>query len=209
MIAFSTQPYVTSINVSTGGIPKCPVGSVFVHEGGLAGDGHNHAKHYRPSQAVSLQDVETLEELNQQGYALVPGATGENINIRGLRVNDLPVGTRLIFSGGVQIEVTRARPPCYVLDSIDSRLKKDILGRCGVYAEVIRAGQLTTGESVQVRISSLTAAGSAMGAAAAACDALADTGKGTGNYILALGIIESVALFVMVFLLIQIGPLTQ
>lgn len=46
-------------------------------------------------------------------------------------------------------------------------------------------------------------------AAASACDALADTGKGTGNYILALGIIESVALFVMVFLLIQIGPLTQ
>jgi V/A-type H+-transporting ATPase subunit K len=46
-------------------------------------------------------------------------------------------------------------------------------------------------------------------AAAGACDALADTGKGTGNYILALGIIESVALFVMVFLLIQIGPLSQ
>jgi len=46
-------------------------------------------------------------------------------------------------------------------------------------------------------------------AAAGACDALAETGKGTGNYILALGIIESVALFVMVFLLIQIGPLTQ
>jgi V/A-type H+-transporting ATPase subunit K len=46
-------------------------------------------------------------------------------------------------------------------------------------------------------------------AAAAACDALSETGKGTGNYILALGIIESVALFVMVFLLLQIGPLTQ
>jgi len=45
-------------------------------------------------------------------------------------------------------------------------------------------------------------------AAAAACDALAETGKGTGQYILALGIIESVALFVMVFLLLQIGPLT-
>ena len=46
-------------------------------------------------------------------------------------------------------------------------------------------------------------------AAAAACDALSETGKGAGNYILALGIIESVALFVMVFLLLQIGPLTQ
>jgi len=45
-------------------------------------------------------------------------------------------------------------------------------------------------------------------AAAGACDALAETGKGTGQYILALGIVESVALFVMVFLLLQIGPLT-
>jgi V/A-type H+-transporting ATPase subunit K len=36
-------------------------------------------------------------------------------------------------------------------------------------------------------------------AAAKACDALAETGKGFGNYIMILGIIETVALFVMVF----------
>ena len=36
-------------------------------------------------------------------------------------------------------------------------------------------------------------------AAARACDALAETGKGFGNYIMILGIIETVALFVMVF----------
>jgi V/A-type H+-transporting ATPase subunit K len=33
------------------------------------------------------------------------------------------------------------------------------------------------------------------------CDALAETGKGFGNYIMAIGIIETVALFIMVFLL--------
>ena len=38
-------------------------------------------------------------------------------------------------------------------------------------------------------------------AAAGAADALAETGKGTLNYIIALGIVESVALFVMAFLL--------
>ncbi|MCF7916520.1 MAG: V-type ATP synthase subunit K [Candidatus Omnitrophica bacterium] len=51
------------------------------------------------------------------------------------------------------------------------------------------------------------AAGIAMGAsaymqgkaAARACDALAETGKGFGQYITVLGIIETVALFVMVF----------
>ena len=36
-------------------------------------------------------------------------------------------------------------------------------------------------------------------AAARACDALAETGKGFGNYIMILGIIETVALFTTVF----------
>ena len=42
-------------------------------------------------------------------------------------------------------------------------------------------------------------------AAAAASDALGETGKGTGNYIFVLGIIETVALFVMVFLFLITG----
>ena len=42
-------------------------------------------------------------------------------------------------------------------------------------------------------------------AGAAASDALAETGKGFGNYIMVLGLIETVALFVMVFLLGVLG----
>lgn len=42
-------------------------------------------------------------------------------------------------------------------------------------------------------------------AAAGACDSLAETGKGATNYIIALGIIETVALFVMAFLMGQIS----
>jgi V/A-type H+-transporting ATPase subunit K len=41
-------------------------------------------------------------------------------------------------------------------------------------------------------------------AGAGAADALAETGKGFGNYMIALGVIETVALFVMVFLMIFI-----
>ena len=40
--------------------------------------------------------------------------------------------------------------------------------------------------------------------AAGAADSLADTGKGTANYFMAIGIIETVALFVMVFLLLML-----
>lgn len=40
---------------------------------------------------------------------------------------------------------------------------------------------------------------------AAGSDALAETGKGFANYIMVLGVIETVALFVLVFLLIALG----
>ncbi|NCC53839.1 MAG: V-type ATP synthase subunit K, partial [Spartobacteria bacterium] len=42
-------------------------------------------------------------------------------------------------------------------------------------------------------------------AGAAASDALGETGKGFGNYLMVLGVIETVALFVMVFLLMLTG----
>ncbi|HNR94164.1 MAG TPA: V-type ATP synthase subunit K [Kiritimatiellia bacterium] len=42
-------------------------------------------------------------------------------------------------------------------------------------------------------------------AGAAGSDALGETGQGFGNYLMVLGVIETVALFVMVFLLMAVG----
>ena len=42
-------------------------------------------------------------------------------------------------------------------------------------------------------------------AGAAACDAFADTGKGFVNYLMALGIIETVSIFVMAFGIVLLG----
>ncbi|MBN2190722.1 MAG: V-type ATP synthase subunit K [Candidatus Aureabacteria bacterium] len=42
-------------------------------------------------------------------------------------------------------------------------------------------------------------------AGAAASDAMAETGKGFGNYIMVLGVIETVALFVMVFIMMGVA----
>ena len=44
-------------------------------------------------------------------------------------------------------------------------------------------------------------------AAAAACDAQAETGQGLTNYIIALGIVETVSIFMMVFTLIALGKI--
>ncbi|MCK4249434.1 MAG: V-type ATP synthase subunit K [Candidatus Omnitrophica bacterium] len=42
-------------------------------------------------------------------------------------------------------------------------------------------------------------------AGAGACDALAETGEGFGKYIMVLGVIETVALFVMIFIMLTVG----
>lgn len=42
-------------------------------------------------------------------------------------------------------------------------------------------------------------------AAANACDALGETGKGMANYLMVCGVVETVALFVMVFSMLNLG----
>lgn len=149
-----SQAQIVAINISSGGIPKVSRPSSRVEVAGLQDDGHNHEKHRTPFQAVCLQDIEKLEELNREGYLLDPGTTGENLTVRGLNVNSLPLGTVLNFSNGVVLELTKVRKPCYVLDAISPRLKEDIIGRCGAYAKVLREGVLKQGESIEIALPS-------------------------------------------------------
>ena len=143
-------PQVAAVCISGGGIPKLPQASVPVTFAGLAGDGHDHAKHNTPLQAVCLQDIEVLDDLAKEGFRLKPGTTGENLTVRRLKVNHLEAGTILKFSGGVVLELTKERKPCYVLDAIDPRLKEVIAGRCGFYAKVLREGLIQAGDIIEV-----------------------------------------------------------
>jgi MOSC domain-containing protein YiiM len=145
------QARVISISTSKGGIPKIPINDVVITFAGLKGDGHNHAKHNSPLQAVCLQDFELIQEVSRE-IPLSFGTIGENLMVRGLNVQRLPLGTVLTFEGGVVLELTKVRMPCYVLDSIDPRLKELLIGRCGMYAKVIREGLLKRGEAIQAAI---------------------------------------------------------
>ena len=141
---------VVSINVSGGGIPKIPVLSSEVLVTGLAEDRHDHGKHTALDRAVSLVDLEILDQLNTEGYDVCPGAIGENLTVENLQLQALEPGDNLTFSGGVQIKLVEARKPCFVLDALDVKLKTDIVGRCGYLARVIVEGTISAGESITV-----------------------------------------------------------
>ncbi len=146
----ATPARLLAINISPGGIPKLPVAQVRVTVTGLEGDGRDHAKHISPERAVTLHDEEILQQLRAEGYAATPGALGENLTVSGLHVQELIPGTRLRVAGGVELELTEARKPCFVLDAIHPDLKEAVRGRCGFLARVITEGTIQTGAEIVV-----------------------------------------------------------
>jgi MOSC domain-containing protein YiiM len=143
----SENPYVVAVCVSPGGIPKLPLAEGNVTVEGLTGDGRNHVKHIRPDRAISLFDLEILERLVCEGFPLAPGAAGENLTVSGLHVQEMLPGTVLKI-GDVTLKLEQPRKPCYVLDSIDPRLKHAIVGRCGYLASVVREGTIAPGMAI-------------------------------------------------------------
>ena len=141
---------VLAVNISGGGIPKLPVDEALATPMGLEGDGRDHAKHWKPERALSIQDEELIEELRGEGYAVRAGTMGENLTVRDLCVQGMEEGTRLRFSGGIEIELTGPRKPCFVLDAIAPDLKDEVVGRLGQMARVLVTGTVRPGETITV-----------------------------------------------------------
>jgi len=148
---------VVSINTSPGGIPKHPLPEVEIAVGGLVGDGHDHEKHRTPVQAVSLLDLELLRAAAaDHDLDLVPGSLGENLTVEGVGVQRLGLGDRLRIAGAdgndVVLEITKVRPPCYVLDALSPDLKRTMWNRIGMYAAVVVPGRITCGAPIGVEL---------------------------------------------------------
>ncbi|MBI3608705.1 MAG: NTP transferase domain-containing protein [Nitrospirae bacterium] len=142
-------PEIVSINTSPGGIPKHPVAEVFATVDGIVGDGRAHAKHLKPGRAVSLLDAEMIETIRGEDYAVGPGVMGENLTTRGVDLLSLAPGTRLRLAGGVEIELTEPRAPCFVLDAIHPDLKHAVRDRFGWMARVVTPGVLRVGDRLK------------------------------------------------------------
>ena len=140
---------IVAVNISAGGIPKGNVGQAEVTAQGLGGDAA-HEKHRRPHRSVTILDVELLDQLVAEGYAVGPGIMGENLTVRGLNVQRLSVGDRLHFEHGPVLELTEPRKPCYVLDAVHPQLKETVVGRCGYLCRVIQSGTFHVGQQISV-----------------------------------------------------------
>ena len=149
--------------------PVCD--SITLLEGlGVEGDAHmgvtvKHRSRVRrdPTQPnlrqVHLMHAELIDELQAQGFAVSPGAMGENITTRGIDLLALPQGALLHIGADAVVEVTGLRNPCVQLDKFQSGLMQATLGRdehgnlirkAGVMAVVRVGGQVRTDDFIRV-----------------------------------------------------------
>jgi MOSC domain-containing protein YiiM len=161
------RPEIVSVNVGRvtvrptsklgrTGIDKRPVAGP-VHAGplGLAGDEVADADHHGGvDQAVYAYAREDLARWEVEfGHPLRPGQFGENLTTSGIDLYEAVVGERWRV-GAVEFEVSCPRVPCMTFQDFlgephwVKRFTQD--GRVGTYLRVLRSGDLTAGQEIEV-----------------------------------------------------------
>jgi MOSC domain-containing protein YiiM len=139
------------------GLPKVPVEAVRITKHGLVGD-YNVYRHDvaadDPAMAVLLMPLETIEELNREGWPVRAGDIGENLTSTGLAYADFAPGRRYRV-GGVELEVTKPCTPCdnlyqlpYVGERRGPEFLRATLDRRGWYLRVLAEGQVRRGDEI-------------------------------------------------------------
>ena len=137
---------------------------------GVEGDAHcsavdQHLSLGKPNPPPNIRQVhlfraELMDQLAARGFAVGPGAVGENVLVRGLDLPALPLGARLVFPSGATVELTGRRIPCRLLDRLGKGLMKALHGPgkwgedplAGVMSVVVAGGPVEVGEALRVEL---------------------------------------------------------
>lgn len=159
----------------THGFSKVPQGEITLLEGlGVEGDAHagvtvQHLYRIKLDAAapnlaqVHFLPIELFDEMAALGYALEPGAMGENVLTRGLDLAAMPTGA-LFRIGEAVVEISGVRDPCRKIDALGKGLSKAMFGRtpdgalhrkAGIMGVVRRGGRVCPDDKVEVTLPSL------------------------------------------------------
>lgn len=113
---------------------------------GAVGDRHAGRD---PERALLVVAAASYDAIRGEGIDVPFGGLGENLVLGGVRAEDLVPGARL-RTGGVELSLTAPCTVCRSLAQVHPRLPKVAYGRRGVYARVVRGGELATGAAIEV-----------------------------------------------------------
>lgn len=135
------------------GIKKASRASTIAVPGvGLEGD--CPAK-YKPHRQVSLLGLEFIQRMRDIGFEAGPGSFCENLTLSGVDLDNLPVGSRLVFGDGGDVAVLRVSHIGHVCMHGLSKVGASDPALCEqrrVYAVVESGGRIEVGQTIRVEL---------------------------------------------------------
>ncbi len=130
------------------GTRKTPVARVTIREEyGVVGDAHADSSTHRQ---VSLLAIESIDKMRGKGLELNPGDFAENITTEGIDLSKLPIGTRINIGGEVILEISQIGKECHAGCAIRQQIGDCIMPREGIFARVVRGGEIKPGDKINI-----------------------------------------------------------
>jgi MOSC domain-containing protein YiiM len=110
---------------------------------------------------VHFFDGEVLDMLAAEGFAVAPGALGENITTSGLDALSLPTGTLLRIGADALVALTGIRNPCAQIEARFPGMLKRMVHRddtgelhrlTGAMSVVLQPGVVRVGDPIHVQL---------------------------------------------------------
>lgn len=140
---------VVAISISKKkGIPKTNVKSAKLIENfGIEGDVHAGNWHRQ----VSFLALESIDKMREKGLPnLRPGAFAENITTEFLELPKLEIGTRMKIGKEAELEITQIGKECHSKCAIFTKVGDCVMPREGIFARVIRGGEIFVEDEIQI-----------------------------------------------------------
>jgi molybdopterin adenylyltransferase len=115
-----------------------------VEDWGLEGDAHAGKWHRQ----VSLLAMESVRKMQAKGAPVGPGAFAENITTEHLDLLSLKIGDRLTI-GEAELEITQLGKKCHARCAIFEQVGDCVMPREGIFARVLRGGEVRVGDRVR------------------------------------------------------------
>lgn len=119
---------------------KC---ALLLENHGIEGDAHAGDWHRQ----VSLLAEESIDKMRAKGLDVTHGDFAENITTKGIDLISLPVGARLSIGDAI-LEITQIGKECHTRCAIFYQAGDCVMPREGIFARVLRGGEVIPGTLV-------------------------------------------------------------
>jgi MOSC domain-containing protein YiiM len=140
-VSLSTNKGVKKTNILLG---------TLIENYGLENDAHAGDWHRQ----VSLLAIESISKIREKGIDVNPGDFAENITTEGIKLWELPVGTRLKLGEDTLVEVTQIGKECHDRCAIYKQVGDCVMPREGIFVKVLKGGTVKPEDGIQITNSS-------------------------------------------------------